>query len=91
MIKRRAITNMVLSAQQDGATHLFVARDQLDADRVYGVRVMPGEDPHEVREHSDDWLLECYVLQDDSVPVQFQLAERRAWHLQGLLLRRHGF
>jgi hypothetical protein len=81
MIKRRAITNVVRSAQRDGATHLFVVRDQLDADRLYGVRVMPGEDPQEVREHSDDWLLECYVLQDDSVPVPFQLAERRAWHL----------
>ncbi|MGZ0153756.1 hypothetical protein ACXJJ3_42270 (plasmid) [Kribbella sp. WER1] len=81
MIKRHAITNMVLSAQQDGATHLFVARDQLDPDRLYGVRVMPGEDPHEVHDHSDDWLQECYVLTADALPVHLQLAEPRAWHL----------
>ncbi|MFI5736123.1 hypothetical protein ACIA49_38775 [Kribbella sp. NPDC051587] len=82
MIKRRAIARMVRQAQQAGATHLFVARDQLDSDRLYGIRVMCGEDPHEVHENSDDWLLECYVLQDDSIPVHVQLAERRAWHLE---------
>jgi hypothetical protein len=81
MIKRSAITNMVLSAQKDGATHLFIARDQFDGDRLYGVRVMPGQDPREVHDHSDDWLQECYVLQDESSPVLAQLAERRAWHL----------
>jgi hypothetical protein len=81
MIKRRAVTNMVLTAQKDGATHLFVARDQLDPDRLYGVRVMPGQDPREVHDHSDDWLQECYVLNDDSVPVHLQLAEQRAWHM----------
>lgn len=81
MIKRRAITNMVLSAQEDGATHLFVARDQLDPDRLYGIRVMPGEDPREVHDHSDDWLQECYVLNDDARPVHLQLAEARAWHM----------
>jgi hypothetical protein len=68
-------------AQQDGASHLFVARDQLDPDRLYGVRVLPGEDPREVHDHSDDWLLECYVLNDDLVPVHVQLAESRAWHM----------
>lgn len=81
MTKRRAITNMVLSAQQEGATHLFVAKDQLDPDRLYGVRVMPGEDPREVHDHSDDWLQECYVLNDDSLPVHLQLDEPRAWHM----------
>ncbi|MFG1820607.1 hypothetical protein ACGFIF_43090 [Kribbella sp. NPDC049174] len=81
MIKRSAITHMVLSAQKAGATHLFIARDQFDADRLYGVPVMPDQDPREIHDHSDDWLQECYVLQDESLPVRHQLAERRAWHM----------
>jgi hypothetical protein len=81
MIKRSEIANMVLSAQKDGATHLFVARDHLDTERFYGVRVMPGQDPHEVHDQSDDWMQECYALQDPSLPVPGQLAERRAWHM----------
>ncbi|GAA1616311.1 hypothetical protein GCM10009789_82860 [Kribbella sancticallisti] len=81
MIKRRAITTMVLEAQSAGATHLFVAKDQLDPERLYGIRVMPGENLREVHDHSDDWLVECYVLNDDTIPVHLQLAESRAWHM----------
>jgi hypothetical protein len=81
MIKRAHIANMVLSAQQAGATHLFLARDQFDTELIRGVPVMPGQDPQIVLAHSDEWMVECYVLQDPAVPVSAQLAEARAWHL----------